>query len=151
MFWGCISAQGPGSLVPIHGTLNADRYCALLEEHLLPQAATWYGGMSWEFQQDNAPCHKAARTMAFFQENSIDVLEWPPYTPDCNPIENAWALLKKKVYRHGSANTVDDLIAQTLHTWHSDPDIHALCVSLCTDMHKRVEKLVSARGGPIFI
>ena len=61
MFWGIISAKGPGCLVPVQGTLNAERYVNLLQQYLLPQAATWFPNSPWEFQQDNAPCHKQSK------------------------------------------------------------------------------------------
>jgi hypothetical protein len=48
MFWGSISGHGAWCLVPIHGTLNAVRYVELLQQHLLPLAAHWYGNESWE-------------------------------------------------------------------------------------------------------
>ena len=25
-------------------------------------------------------------------------MDWPPYSPDMNPIENMWSLLKRKLY-----------------------------------------------------
>ena len=51
------------------------------------------------FQQDNAPIHKARKTMAFFRESGIKLLEnWPPYSLDLNPIEHLWPHVKQKVY-----------------------------------------------------
>ena len=149
MFWGCISAHGPGCLVPIRSTLNAARYVELLQQHLLPQAASWYGNQPWEFQQDNAPCHKAASTMNFFKQNEIYVMDWPAYSPDVSPIENVWSMLKKKIYSTGTASTTEGVIAQALHLWQNDQEIANLCVSLCLNMEMRVKKLLHSRGGPI--
>jgi transposase len=44
--------------------------------------------------QDNAPCHTSRAFKAFLQRNSIKFLEWPPYSPDLNTIENIWQWMK---------------------------------------------------------
>ena len=49
------------------------------------------------FQQDNAPTHKASIIKNFFRENEWEVLDWPPYSPDLNIIENLWAIVKKRL------------------------------------------------------
>jgi UDP-N-acetylglucosamine 2-epimerase len=30
---------------------------------------------------------------------NIEVMDWPPHSPDLNPIENLWALLKAEIYK----------------------------------------------------
>jgi transposase len=88
--------------------------------------------------------------MDFMTNNAIEILDWPPYSPDISPIENVWAEMKRKLYRQGTPDSVDALIAQVLHLWNSDPDIHALCVKLCLGMCDRVSKVLRQKGGPIF-
>jgi transposase len=34
--------------------------------------------------------------LAFLAENNIPTLNWPPQSPDMNPIENLWAIIKAK-------------------------------------------------------
>ncbi len=36
MVWGCISSYGMGSLHVLEGTMNAERYIKVLEQHMLP-------------------------------------------------------------------------------------------------------------------
>ncbi len=36
MVWGCISAYSMGSLHVLEGTMNAERYIKVLEQHMLP-------------------------------------------------------------------------------------------------------------------
>jgi hypothetical protein len=40
------------------------------------------------FMQDNAPIHMANKVKKWFEDNGIDTSDWPPYSPDLNPIEH---------------------------------------------------------------
>jgi transposase len=48
---------------------------------------------------NNAPIHVSKKSMAWFKDNAVELLEWPPYSPDLNPIENLWFPLKAGVYQ----------------------------------------------------
>ncbi len=58
MVWGCISAYGMGSLHVLEGTMNAERYINVLEQHMLPSRRRLFQGRPCVFQQDNAKSEK---------------------------------------------------------------------------------------------
>lgn len=31
--------------------------------------------------------------------HGVTILDWPPYSPDLNPIENIWKILKENIYK----------------------------------------------------
>ncbi len=43
--------------------------------------------------------------MQYIDDNIRELLgPWPTNSPDLNPIENVWSILKKKVYRYNYIN-----------------------------------------------
>ena len=88
LFWGCFSASGPGPLIQVTGTMKTENYIQTLSQSMLPHFNQIFSSGNGIFQQDNAPCHKSQATLGFLQDNQIEVMDWPPYSPDLNPIEN---------------------------------------------------------------
>lgn len=145
MFWGFITHRGPGHLVPLDATVNGQRYLQLLQQHLGPIEAE-FGGQDWFFQHDNAPSHKCLIVRNFLQDSGTQVLQWPPYSPDMNLIENLWSMLKRKVYLC-SCNTREEVIQRANDTWNHDEEIQAAVASLYESMVRRVAVLRRSRGG----
>ncbi len=66
--------------------MNTEKYVGLLRDTIIPKLAAVSHPMV--FMQDNAPYHKSRIVMDFLAENNIETLDWPPQSPDMNPIEN---------------------------------------------------------------
>ena len=62
---------------------SANSYIKVLEDNLLSH---WEPGLI--FMQNNAPIHTAKQVTKWFENNGIIVIDWPPYSPDLNPIEH---------------------------------------------------------------
>ncbi len=98
---------------------------------MLPSADKLYGDADFIFQQDLAPAHTAKVTKSWFNDHGVTVLDWPANSPDLNPIENLWGIVKRKM-RDTRPNNADDLKATVKETWASIPPQQ--CHKLITSM-----------------
>ena len=103
MFWAAFSgAQRRSGLIPLFGDPESERgginrfVIRDLYTRILPVLLANEGSI---FQHDNAPTHTAYVVRDALRDMDIEVMEWPPYSPDLNPIENLWALLKAEIYK----------------------------------------------------
>ena len=77
--WAGIAYEHRTPMVFIDGRLTAKRYVDLI---LRPVVVPFIRQDNVTFQQDNARAHVARLSIAFLQQNNVDVLRWPPYSPD---------------------------------------------------------------------
>ena len=87
MVWGGISMEGRTDLFRLHnGTLTAIRYQEGIHGPIVrPYAGAV--GPGFLVVHDNARPHVARACSQFLEDEEIDTIEWPPCSPDLNPID----------------------------------------------------------------
>lgn len=104
------------------------------------------------FMHDNAPVHTAHIVQGLLTDRRIKVMEWPPYSPDLNPIENLWKLMKAEIYKlrpdltdaPNNAATHTVLVNTAQEAWQGLRE-QVLC-KLSDTMPNRVQAVLRAQG-----
>jgi transposase len=149
MFWGCMGYNGTGLGCKLEGTLTKEVYLEILGDELsssLEHLQLEPGEII--FQQDNASAHKAKLCLKWFEDHNIELLEWPAYSPDLNPIENLWAELKRRLGNYEDAPSgIIELWERVQAEWNAIPPEY--CRKLVESMPKRMSQVLKQKGGAI--
>ena len=105
-----------------------------------------------QVMQDNAPSYKAAQTLRELSERQITPIEWLPYSPDLNPIENVWNMMKDYIQftypdlGEGRQRSQDELRDIVKESWDSAVDENDLEL-LIESRPRRIRSVYEAGGG----
>ena len=102
-FTGALRLGGMTAPMVLNGAMNTDAFRAYIEQVLMPTLVP--GDV---VVMDNLPAHRSAGVRAAIEATGAQLRYLPPYSPDFNPIENAFAKLKA-ILRKAAARTIDDL------------------------------------------
>ena len=103
--------------------------------------------------EDGAPYHQgvASKRRIQLKEDGWEgwgPRTWPSNSPDLNPIENVWPILKRQVRaRRDEIHSKQDLIRILLEEWEKVP-IESIN-NICDSIKERVQKVIQAKGGTI--
>ena len=104
-FTGALRLSGLTAPMVLDGPMNGEAFLAYVEQVLAPTLAP--GDI---VVMDNLPAHRCAGVRPAIEAARARLQYLPPYSPDFNPIENAFAKLKA-ILRKAAARTIDDLWA----------------------------------------
>ena len=145
MIWSGFSARQIGYLHLCEKTVDSKEYTKILRTRVLPYQNRFFDG-DMIFQDDSAPAHRSKVTCAFKEANDIISLPWPSSSPDLNPVENLWQILKRKVNLH-RPRTKSELLASIIRVWNREIKPDTL-TKLAASMPRRIEQVLKVRGGP---
>lgn len=143
LVWGCFSWRRVGNIVKIDGKMTGESYVKILEENLKPSLRKM--NMSgYIFQQDNDPKHTSKTAKRYFQMKKMKMLEWPPQSPDLNPIEHLWTILDEKIPMDSRKN-LNDFWQGIQTAWDAIPQ--QVLHNLVESMPKRLMAVIENHGG----
>ena len=93
--WGMISRDCVGPLVRLQGKVKAGVDKQLVKNHVFSVQRNSTKQLSL-LMQDDSLCHKAIVVMKFPKRENVTVMDWPPQSPNLNPIENVRKTLGKR-------------------------------------------------------
>ncbi len=149
MAWACMAASGTGSLVFIDDVtadkssrMNSEVFRAILSAHIQPNASELIG-RRFTLQMDSDPKHTAKATKEFLKGKKWTVMQWPSQSPDLNPIEHAFHLLKTKLKGKCPKNK-QELKTVAVEAWQSitRDETQRLVMS----MRSRLQAVIDCKG-----
>jgi len=127
--------------------MNGLKYAALTRRKIVPAMVQLLvdTGIIHTFQQDNAPCHTANVAKIPMDAAGIKTTNWPAVSPDLNPIENLWGIMKLKLTKLPvKPRNRDELWNEIVIAWNS---ITIEQVRNCIDsMPRRMIKVILNGG-----
>lgn len=102
-FTGALRLSGMTAPMVLDGPMNGVAFLAYVEQVLVPTLRP--GDI---VIMDNLPAHKPAAVRTAIETAGAELRFLPPYSPDFNPIENAFSKLKSFL-RKAAARTIEDL------------------------------------------
>lgn len=147
MFWGAIARDFKSELLRCPARMNADGYMEMLQNGKVFEVLdAKYGKHKYVFMQDGAPCHTSQKTMTWLGPKTKILAGWPANSPDLNPIEVVWAILKKKMATRQLSN-IASIAEAAIQTWN---DLEIGCINgLCEDFERRLRLVVAIGGASI--
>ncbi|MBW0540797.1 hypothetical protein O181_080512 [Austropuccinia psidii MF-1] len=80
------------------------------------------------------------------QQHGIQKMQWTAHSPDLNPIENVWKIMKSAIRNLYQPQTIAELQVAIQSAWDDVP--HETLDNLLLSMQWQMEMVIAQRGGP---
>ncbi|UYV66492.1 hypothetical protein LAZ67_4001868, partial [Cordylochernes scorpioides] len=140
MVWGATAYDSRSPLLRIQGTMTAQRY---VDDVLRPVSLPYLQGVpNALYQQDNARPHTARISQQALQD--VQMLPWPPYSPDLSPIEHVWDIIGRRLHAFPQPRSEDELWQMVEREWRAIPQ--DAIRTLIDSLPRRVAACIAVRA-----
>ncbi|UYV64751.1 K02A2.6-like [Cordylochernes scorpioides] len=140
MVSGAIAYDSRSPLLRIQGTMTAQRY---VDDVLRPVTLPYLQGVpNALYQQDNARPHTARISQQALQD--VQMLPWPPYSPDLSPIEHVWDIIGRRLHALPQPRSEDELWQMVEREWRAIPQ--DAIRTLIDSLPRRVAACIAVRA-----
>ena len=148
-FGAAITVNGPTRIVPYRSTIDQDSYVAMVRK-VVPDLNNLMKGVDWTFVQDGARPHTARRTLKTLTEelpHLFPASDWPPNSPDDNPIENVFGYLDSQIGPK-SFTTPEALERGIRNAWKKlTPEYCRKCIEA---IPSRLKQIIATKGEYVY-
>ena len=143
MFFGSFSKNAFGQLAAIEGKINSEKYVEMVKEYIESELEA--SEVSLILCRTTPPVIRPAPHSIISAKTTSITFDWPPQSPDLNPIEHIWAIIKQKLYaeKHFPKNR-NELIERVLNIWENLDE--GLLTSLTNHAMRRFHGVVEKKG-----
>jgi hypothetical protein len=145
--WACFAHSGTGYCHIFNETLDKQLAKRILQDNLMASHDLLMPSVQpqqWFFLHDNDPKFKSHVVQKFLHDTGITQIQFPPYSPDLNPIENLWARCQRRVDEY-KADALEKLQDAVSDVWEAlEPDIMQ---KLAESMPTRCQLVIEKQGG----
>lgn len=132
--WACFCAAGVGYCHIFNETLDAPLMKSILKDNLIASAQLHFNfdpPEQWYLLHDNDKKFTAGLVQEYLHSIGVTTIEFPPYSPDLNPIENLWNSVQRQVDKR-ACSTMEELQDVVAEEWGRVKD---------TELQKLVESM----------
>ena len=150
MIWGSIIYGFKGHMTILDkGRMTASKYITMvLMPHLIPfwmEMSEHYGLV--EVMEDGARVHTAKMCSNYREAHGLISMLWPAQSPDLNPIENLWSIMKYEISKLPKAQSIAEMVVLLEEQWNRlTPEVWK---NVIESMPRRIKACIEAEGGSI--
>lgn len=147
MIWAAIGYNFKSNLIICHKNVDAKEYRQIIKDSNMVETLNQIHGQGeWLFMQDGAKPHTSKDTIKFLLKRMSLLSNWPANSPDMNPIEHLWAILKYRI-REMQPKSIPELEAVLMEEW-AKIDMNLINV-LVRSFKKRILLVANQQGRQI--